>query len=298
LAKSDLFSSRFKIMANRISVSLCTAAAFFSIACSSSQASILLNASSFAVLSGSTATNTGNTTLNGNLGIFPGTAITGSVPITFINPSGVHDTDALALQAKMDEAAAYVSLELLPFTMDLSGQNLGLLTLVPGVYRFGTSAQIDGNLTLDAQNNPNALFVFQVGSALNETVGSTVRVVNGNAGTGVFWRVGSSATLNTNAIFAGNILADQSITLNTGAAILCGRALTQNGAVTLDTNVISNSCSFNNGTGRTDFGSLGFSGQSQSQSVPEPGSALLLAAGSLALVGKWWFDRQRRSSPC
>ena len=147
---------------------------------------------------------------------------------------------------------------------------------------------------MDAQTNPGALFVFQIVTTLNETANSKVQVINGTPDTAVFWRVGTSATLDTNAMFAGNILADQSITLNRNSAIECGRALAQNGAVTLDTNGVSNSCSFNGGTGRGDFGSFGFSGQS----VPEPGTVVMLSAGSLTLVGKWWLDRHHRCSSC
>ena len=262
--------------------------------CSSSEASVLATAANFSVLGGSSVVNTGPTVLNGDLGLYPGTSITGTNTITLIPPSAIHNKDSVSLQAQIDLTAAVDALEHLPFTIDLTGQNLGGLTLFPGVYRFGTSAQINGLLTLDAQTKPGALFVFQIQSTLNETANSNVSVINGTADTGIFWRVGTSATLDTNAMFAGNILAGQSITLNTNSAIECGRALAQGGSVTLNTNVVSNSCSFNDGTGRSDFGSFGFSGQS----VPEPGTVVMLSAGSLALVGKWLFDRHHRCSSC
>ena len=102
----------------------------------------------------------------------------------------------------------------------------------------------------------------------------------------MYWQVGSSATLGTTTAFAGNILALDSITLNTNAKILCGRALAQTGAVTMDTNTISNNCStFNNGTGRSDFGSAGFSGGSGSgQAIPEPGTMALFSIGFISLA--------------
>ena len=134
---------------------------------------------------------------------------------------------------------AYNVLAGLPFTSNLTGQDLGSVGILsPGVYRFNSSAQSTGNLILDAASNPNALFIFQIVSALTTAPNSTVNVINGDANTGVFWQVGSSATLDTSTLFAGNILADQSITLNTTAKILCGRALARIGAVTMDTNAI------------------------------------------------------------
>lgn len=112
--------------------------------------------------------------------------------------------------------------------------------------KFDTSAQLTGTLTLDAEGNDNAFWVFQIGSTLTTASASTVQVINfgsnGGSDIGVFWQVGSSATLDTSTSFEGNILALESITLNTTATILCGRALAQTGAVTLDTNTISNVC--------------------------------------------------------
>jgi type VI secretion system secreted protein VgrG len=127
---------------------------------------------------------------------------------------------------------AYNTLRGLPTQVDLTGQNLGGLNLGPAVYSFATSAQLTGLLTLNGQGNANALFVFNIGSALTTASNSVVLLINGANGNNVYWTVGSSATLGTSSVFAGNILADQSITLNTAATITCGRALARVGAVT------------------------------------------------------------------
>jgi len=200
-------------------------------------------AGDFAVLAGSTVTNTGPSVIDGgDVGVSPGLAITGFPPGIVLPPFTIHAGDAVAIEAQNHLTTAYNKAAGLPATQDLTGQDLGGLTLLPGVYVFSSSAQLTGTLTLDALGDPNAQFVFQVGSTLITASGSSVVTINGGTppGCAVYWQVGSSATLGTDTEFEGHILALTSITLNTGATILSGSALARNGAVTLDTNSLIN----------------------------------------------------------
>jgi hypothetical protein len=196
-------------------------------------------ADSFAVLGGSAVTNTGPSVINGDLGVSPGSSVTGFPP-GIVN-GAVHVTDAVAAQAQNDLTTAY---------NDAAGQapdvvfpddppvELGGRTLTPGVYNAPVSAGITGTLTLDAENDPDAVWVFQIGSTLTTASNSEVALINGASPCNVFWQIGSSATLGTDSDFVGTIMALTSISATTGANIE-GRALARNGAVTLDTNVIT-----------------------------------------------------------
>lgn len=193
--------------------------------------------STFSVLGGSTVTNTGTTTVNGDLGVSPGSAVTGFPP-GIVTGGTIHAGDAVAAQAQTDLTALYNSLAGMACNTDLSGQDLGGMTLTPGVYCFSTSAQLTGTLTLDAQGNSGALFIFKIGSTLTTASASSVLLINGASSCNVFWQVGSSATLGTGTALRGSIVALTSITLNTAASVQ-GRALARNGAVTLDTSNVA-----------------------------------------------------------
>jgi hypothetical protein len=192
-------------------------------------------AQSFAVLGASTVTNTGTSVINGNVGVSPGAAITGFPP-GIVNGQ-VHAADAQAIQAQNDATTAYNFLAGQACGTTLTG-DLGGRTLTPGVYCYTSSAQLTGTVTLDAQNIPGAVFIFQVGSTLTTASASRVVLANGAQSCNVWWQVGSSATLGSTTTFVGSILALASDTLNTGAT-LTGRAIARTGAVTLDTNAIS-----------------------------------------------------------
>jgi hypothetical protein len=250
-------------------------------------------AQSFGVLGGQSVTNTGPTTIKGDLGVSPGSSITGSGSVT-LNGS-VHSADGVAANAQADALTAYNNLSGLSATTDLSGTDLGGLTLTPGVYSFSSTAGLTGTLNLDFLGSPGSAFVFQIGSDLTTASSSMVSVLNGSTQSGIYWQVGSSATLGTGSTFAGNIIALTSITMTTSAKILCGRAIALNGAVTMDNNVISNDCTGGGdfGTGRGDFGSGGFS-TGQVAAVPEPTTLLLVGTGLLCVGGAGW--RRRRTS--
>jgi Ice-binding-like len=236
------------------------------------------SADSYGVLAGTTVTNTGATTIDGNLGVWSGTAITGFPP-GILSPGSVANAgNAAAQQAQADLTTAYNFAAGETSSQSLNG-DLGGLTLTPGVYTFGSTAALTGTLTLNALGDPNAVFVFQIGSSLTTANGSVVNIINGGTGDNVFWQVGSSATLGTNTTFTGNVLALTSITVNTGTTITCGRVLAINGAVTLDTNTVSIN------TVGCEAGSVAPTG------VPEPGGLLLSGFGllGLSLAGRRWL---------
>jgi hypothetical protein len=194
-------------------------------------------AANFGVLAASTATNTGTTTVNGNVGVSPGTAVTGFPPGVVVGGS-IRSNDAMAIQAQSDLTTAWNTITATACLTDLTGVDLGNMTLRPGVYCFASSAQLTGTLTLDAGGDPNASFIFKMGSTLTTASASRVLVINGGSSSNVFWQVGSSATLGTTTSFSGNILALASITLTTGTTV-SGRALARTAAVTMDTNTFT-----------------------------------------------------------
>lgn len=192
-------------------------------------------ATSFAILAGSGITNTGPTTIKGDVGTFPTTTETGFGTVTIIGTN--HSGDTVTQGAKTDLVTAYNdAASRIPATT-VSG-DIGGQTLMPGVYNSSSSLGITGTLTLDAQGDQNAVFIFQINSTLITTSASNVILINGAEACNVFWQVGSSATLGTGSSFQGTILALTSITATTGV-VVNGRLLARDGAVTLDTNTVT-----------------------------------------------------------
>jgi len=192
-------------------------------------------AKSYAVLAGTTVTNTGPSHISGNLGVSPGTAITGFPPGNVAN--GVKNSaNASAAKAEADLTNAWV---------DSAGRgpatavpaDIGGKTLLPGVYHHASGLGLTGTVTLDAKNNPAAVFIFQAGSTLITASGSRVKLINGAQPCNVWWQVGSSATLGTDTTFVGTVMALTSVTVQTRTTV-DGRILARNGQVSLDSNVI------------------------------------------------------------
>jgi hypothetical protein len=194
-------------------------------------------AATFAVLAGSTVTNTGITSVVGNLGVSPGAAVTGFGAGTgTVTGGAIHAGDPVAATAQLDLTTAYnnaagrVNPAAIP-------ADIGGTVIAPGLYRAPVSLAITGNVTLDGQLNPNAVFIFQMASTLTTSVGSSVTLINSANPCNVFWQVGSSATLNTGSVFNGTIMALASISLGTGA-VVNGRLLARTAAVTLLSNTV------------------------------------------------------------
>jgi len=203
-----------------------------------SDSTILNSAADFANLAGTTITNTGPTVITGNVGLSPGSSVTGFPPGQVLPPDAIHINDALANQAKLDLTTAYLFLAGRAPGATVAG-NIGGQTLAPGTYTSSSTLAISsGDLTLDAGGNQNAIFIFQIASTLTVTTGRHVILAGGAQAKNVYWQVGSAATLGTNSVFKGNLLALDAITLQTGAR-LDGRAFARNGALTLDNNIIT-----------------------------------------------------------
>lgn len=235
--------------ARRDSIVLAVVIAFAAIPAAAQAAPVnLATVGPFVALGGSTVTNTGPSVLNGDLGVAPGTSLVGFGLPAVVN-GATHDNDAVAGQAQADLTAAYDVAAGQPVAPanDLTGTNLGNRTLTAGAYRYTSSAQLTGPLTLNAQGDPGAQFVFEIAAELTTAPASSVALINGASPCNVFWQVGSSATLDTTTAFQGNLMALTSISLNNGASVI-GRVLARNGQISLINNVLDGSrC----GTGST-----------------------------------------------
>jgi hypothetical protein len=195
------------------------------------------SAATFAVLGASTVTSTGPSVINGNLGVWPGTAYVAGTPPAKVNGT-IHTGDVVAHHAQASLAIAYKdaagrTTNPIKVAGDLGGQ-----TLAPGLYKSTSTLAITGDLALDARGNPNAVFIFQIKSGLTVATGGRVVLMGGAKASNVFWQVGSSATLGTGSAFKGTVMAYASITMATSAR-LDGRALAQHAAITLDTNTVT-----------------------------------------------------------
>ena len=244
---------------------------------------LLGTADSFAILGGSTITNTGPSVINGDLGLHPGTSVTGFPPGT-VN-GAQHITDAAAQQAKADLVTAYQDAAGRSSTAT-SPPDFGGRTINAGVYRTGSVASLGltGNLTLDGQGDPRAVFIFQIESTLVTASGSSVSLVNGAQACNVYWQVGSSATLGTTTAFKGNILALTSISVNNGVTVN-GRLLARNGAVTLINDTITRSdCAPGTGPGTSTPGSGGGTGSSPGADVTGPRLRIIGLPGVRQLI--------------
>ena len=200
----------------------------------------LATAANYSVIGGQTVTNTGPSVLDKSVGLAPGSAVVGFPPGTVLAPGTIQAANAVSLQAASDLTTAYLDAAGRPVEFTQANPDLTGLTLIPGVYAATAKAplSLSGELVLDGQNNPAAVFIFQTDSTLITASGSSITLINGASECNVFWQVGSSATLGSGSTFVGNIMALTSIAAQTGATIQ-GRAMARNGEVTLDNNVFT-----------------------------------------------------------
>ena len=203
---------------------------------SADQAPVTLGSTAtFGVLAGSAVTTIPTTTINGDIGVFTGNTVSGAPIVNGM----LHLGDTTAAQSQSDLTIAYNDAAGRTLGAITVAGNLGGQTLAPGLYTSAASLEISsGDLTLDALGDANAVWIFQMGSTLVTTAGRQVILSGGAQAKNIYWQVGSSATIGTTSVFKGTIMADQSITMNTGAT-LDGRALARIGAVTLDANTIT-----------------------------------------------------------
>ena len=226
-AHSHIMNNRTKLLRLGLVPGLFLAFALATFA-TQAKAQSLGSAENFAVLGATTVTNYGASQISGSVGVSPGSAITGFPP-GIITDGALHAADGPATQAHADFATAYTDFAGLasPPANNLSGNDLGGMTLTPGVYRYDTSATSAGELTFDAQNDPTARFVIQIGTTLITSSSSSVVLINGADARNVYFQVGTSATLGSGSSFIGNILADAAITAVSGTTVT-GRLLGSN----------------------------------------------------------------------
>ena len=253
----------YRSRVGRAGIALAVSLAFAAVpAAAQAQSQINLGtAIPFVVLAGSTVTNTGPSVLNGDLGVSPGTSLVGFGLPAVVN-GATHNNDGVAQNAKADLTTAYNVAAGQPVAPanDLTGTDLGNRTLNAGAYRYTSSAQLTGALTLDAEGDPNAQFVFQIASTLTTAGASSVVLINGASPCNVWWQVGSSATIDTTTAFQGNLMALTDITLNNGATVI-GRMLARNGQISLINNVLDASgCATGSGGGGPGGGGPGGGG--------------------------------------
>ncbi len=238
--------------AGRAGVALAVGLSFAAIPAAAHAAPVLLGtAAPFVVLGGQAVTNTGPSVLGGDLGVSPGTSLTG---FQFATVNGAtHNNDGVAAQAQSDLTAAFDVAAAEPINIggDLSTQDLGGMTLLAGAYTFSSDAQLTGTVTFDAQGDSNAQFVVKVGTQLTTASASSVALAGGANPCNIYWKV-DTAVLGTGTAFQGNILALTDVSLNNGASVM-GRVLDRNGTVSLDNNVLDGSMC---GTGSTPTGGI------------------------------------------